>query len=165
VVLPVLAVRLSDSGAPRVSRRFDRDPLGAADEPSLERLRILVVDDDRDARELVSRLLEEAGATVELAGSAAEAIAKLASSVQDVLISDIGMPEVDGYELIRRVRTHPEEVTARTPAIALTAFARIEDRTKALQAGYQLHIAKPVQVAELVMAVASLARGSGLAPN
>jgi signal transduction histidine kinase/CheY-like chemotaxis protein len=165
VVLPVLAVRFSDSGAPRAGRQFDRDSLAAGDEPSLERLRILVVDDDRDARELLSRLLEEAGATVELAGSAAEAIAKLATSAQDVLISDIGMPEVDGYELIRRVRAHPEEVTATTPAIALTAFARTEDRTKALRAGYQLHIAKPVQVAELVTAVASLARGPRLPPD
>ena len=150
---PVLAVRLSDSGEQRAGRAFGRDSLGAADGPSLERLRILVVDDDRDARELLSRLLEEAGATVEIAASAEEALAKLAATAPNVLISDIGMPEVDGYELIRRVRAHPEELTATTPAIALTAYARKQDADAALGAGYDHHLPKPVAPADLIRAI------------
>jgi CheY-like chemotaxis protein len=126
---------------------------------------VLVVDDDRDARELLSRILEQAGAAVELAESAAEALAKLPRSRTDVLISDIGMPDADGYELIRRVRSLPSGDGAATPAIALTAFARSEDRTRALRAGYQLHIAKPVEPTELITAVASLAVRSSTVPR
>jgi signal transduction histidine kinase/ActR/RegA family two-component response regulator len=158
VVLPVMVVPAADAEESRPSPGVGGEIPADEDAPSLEHLRILVVDDDRDARELLSRLLEDAGATVELAGSAEEALAKLAVSTSDVVISDIGMPVVDGYELIRRIRALPEEEGASTPAIALTAFARTEDRTRALRAGYQLHIAKPVQLAELVSAVASLGR-------
>jgi signal transduction histidine kinase/ActR/RegA family two-component response regulator len=162
VILPVLAAHADrpDETAvlrehPRANRRVRLD----GDLPSLDRLRILVVDDISDARELLSLILEQAGAEVELAGSAAEALERLPQVRPDVLISDIGMPGADGYELIRRVRDLPAEAGARTPAIALTAFARTEDRTRALRAGYQLHIAKPVEPAELVTAVASLANG------
>ena len=162
VILPVLAAHADrpDETAvlrehPRANRRVRLD----GDLPSLDRLRILVVDDISDARELLSLILEQAGAEVELAGSAAEALERLPQVRPDVLISDIGMPGADGYELIRQVRDLPPEAGARTPAIALTAFARTEDRTRALRAGYQLHIAKPVEPAELVTAVASLANG------
>jgi CheY-like chemotaxis protein len=103
-------------------------------------------------------VLEQGGATVRLANSASEALGDLAGERFDVLISDIGMPDVDGYELIRRVRQLDGEPDRPTPAIALTAFARSEDRTRALRAGYQMHIAKPVEPAELVAAVAALAR-------
>ncbi|HVS66779.1 MAG TPA: ATP-binding protein [Thermoanaerobaculia bacterium] len=130
------------------------------DLPSLDRLSVLVVDDVRDARDLLSLILEQAGAAVTLAESADEAIEKLPEVRPDVLVSDIGMPGADGYELIRRVRGLPADAGARTPAIALTAFARTEDRTRALRAGYQLHIAKPVEPAELVTAVASLANSA-----
>jgi PAS domain S-box-containing protein len=119
---------------------------------------ILVVDDERDARELVRRLLVECDARVLTAASADEALPLLSADHRpDVLISDIGMPGVDGYEFIRRVRALGPDRGGAVPAVALTAFARSEDRTRAILAGYQMHVAKPVEPAELVAVVASLA--------
>jgi CheY-like chemotaxis protein len=100
--------------------------------------------------------LSQCGAEVSMARSAAEALKALESSAFDVIISDIGMPEVDGYELIRRVRALTAEGRGRIPAVALTAYARTEDRLQALRAGYQMHVPKPVELAELVTVVASL---------
>jgi CheY-like chemotaxis protein len=164
VTLPLMVVHVGE-GIAREHPRVSRGGGSEDDLPSLAALRVLVVDDDRDARELLSRILEQAGAAVELAESAAEALAKLPRSRTDVLISDIGMPDADGYELIRRVRSLPSGDGAATPAIALTAFARSEDRTRALRAGYQLHIAKPVEPTELITAVASLAVRSSTVPR
>ncbi len=124
---------------------------------ALAGLRLVIVDDERDARELLRRLLEERGCTVYLASTAGEAIALIRSVRPDVLISDIGMADVDGYELIRRVRSLPSEDGGLTPAVALTAFARSEDRTRALLAGFQAHIAKPVEPTELLAMIASAA--------
>jgi PAS domain S-box-containing protein len=119
----------------------------------LSNLVVLVVDDDPDSRDLVHRLLSDCGATVTPAASAAEALAATRNQRPDILISDIGMPEVDGYELLRSLRTTSE---IHCPAIALTAFARSEDRTRSLLAGYVAHVSKPVEAAELIATVAAV---------
>jgi CheY-like chemotaxis protein len=116
-----------------------------------------VVDDEPEARELMERLLVDCEAAVTTGASPAEALAHLRAERYDVLISDIGMPGADGYDLIRQVRALPAEAGGRIPALALTAFARAEDRTRAVLAGYQVHLAKPVEPAELVALVGSLA--------
>jgi CheY-like chemotaxis protein len=115
-------------------------------------LKVLVVDDEPDARELVHRYLMQCGATAALAASAAEAHEVLGTFRADVIISDIGMPEQDGYEFIRTVRSNGDK----TPALALTAFARADDRIRSIQAGFQSHLPKPVEPAELLTIVASL---------
>jgi PAS domain S-box-containing protein len=122
----------------------------------LDGLHVLVVDDEPDTRELLKAGLGQSGAEVTVAGSAAEAFEAMSAATPDLLISDIGMPGEDGYELIRRVRAQPEESGGRVPAIALTAYARVEDRMQALRAGYQMHVPKPVEMAELVAVAASL---------
>jgi signal transduction histidine kinase len=126
--------------------------------PSLRDVRILVVDNDRDGLDLVAAILINGGAAVRTALSAAEGLATLRAWRPDVLISDIEMPGEDGYTFIRRVRTIDPASLARTPAIALTAYGRIEDRLRTLSAGYSMHIPKPLDPAELVMVVASLVR-------
>jgi CheY-like chemotaxis protein/anti-sigma regulatory factor (Ser/Thr protein kinase) len=123
--------------------------------PALEGVRTLVVDDDRDALELATRLLEAQGAIVTAVASGEAAIASLDRADQDVLISDVSMPNVDGYQLIGRIRSS-EAPYSRLPAVALTAFARAEDRKRALLAGYDSHLSKPVDIGELVMEVAAL---------
>lgn len=123
----------------------------------LHGVKVLVVDDDPDARELVKQLLVECHADVTTAESAFEGLRLLPSFRPHVLVSDIGMPHCDGYEFMRRVRRLTLEDGGRTPAIALTAFARSEDRTMAMRAGYQVHVAKPIEPHELMVTVASLA--------
>jgi CheY-like chemotaxis protein len=120
----------------------------------------VVVDDEPDARALVTRLLERCGATVRAASSAEEALALIAAEPPDVLVSDIGMPHQDGYALIRRVRSLGVGHGGEVPAVALTAYARTEDRVRAVQAGFQTHVIKPVEPIELITMVASLARKS-----
>ena len=120
-------------------------------------LKLLVVDDDADARDFLERVLAECGATVSTTGSATEALALIERARPDLLVSDIGMPNVDGYELLRRIRALGQARGGRLPAIALTAFARSEDRTRALRAGFLAHVAKPVDPAELVATIASIA--------
>lgn len=125
-------------------------------------VRVLVVDDDADARALVKRLLEDRGANVQAAGSAGAAVELFRAGRPDVLVSDIGMPGEDGYSLLRRVRALEAEVGGTpVPAVALTAYARSEDRMKAVLAGFQMHVAKPVEPAELLAMVASLAGRAG----
>lgn len=119
-------------------------------------LRVLVVDDEADAREWIGRVLADAGADVRTAASAAEALRCLRAFRPQVLLSDIGMPGRDGYAFLADVRALPDPEVAGVPSIALTAFARAEDRGRALEAGYQLHLGKPVDEARLVAAVASL---------
>ena len=123
---------------------------------SLRGVRVLVVDDEADAREMVQRVLVNAGAEVSTAGSAAEALHLIETLRLDVLVSDVGMPGEDGYELIRKVRMLGEGA-GRIRAVALTAFARLEDRTKAMLSGYQMHLAKPVDARELIVTVGTLA--------
>jgi signal transduction histidine kinase/ActR/RegA family two-component response regulator len=131
--------------------------------PELTGLRILVVDDEADARTLARRVLEERGAHVTTVCSAAEAMATVdASRLPSVIVSDIGMPEQDGYDLIKQMRALPGDA-GRVPAVALTALARAEDRKRALSAGYQKHVSKPVDPAELVAVIASLVGRQALA--
>jgi PAS domain S-box-containing protein len=128
----------------------------AAELPRLDGVRVLVVDNERDARDLLVTILTQAGARVEAAATATDALEILRLKEQDLLISDIEMPSEDGYSLIRKVRTLEQGQNGRIPAIALTAHARAADRLRALSAGYQMHIPKPVEPAELVMAIANL---------
>jgi CheY-like chemotaxis protein len=118
----------------------------------LSNVRVLIVDDDGDAREMLRHVFQEYGATVELAASVMEALERLNETVHDVIISDIGMPDMDGYQLLRRVRSLDAKITA----VAVTAFADSEDRVRALQAGYNMHVAKPIEPEELIKAVAAL---------
>jgi PAS domain S-box-containing protein len=140
-----------------------RDDLAVSDarriahSPSLEGLRLLVVDDERDFRELVSVMLGRYGAVVKAAASAGEALVAVENWKPDVLVADIGMRDEDGYGLIRKVRALSSERGGSTPALALTAYTRTEDRLRALSAGYQIHLAKPITGPELATAVANLA--------
>src|SRR6185503_16329520 len=115
-------------------------------------VRVLLVDDDPDALDMLRRVLEESEAEVETALSAEDALERLGRQGFDVIVSDIGMPDRDGYELIAEVRKRG----LRVPALALTAFARKEDRTKALRCGYQAHLSKPVEIGELLATIGSL---------
>jgi PAS domain S-box-containing protein len=124
--------------------------------PSLDGMRVLVVDDERDTREMLRTLFEDCQAEVLTVGTAREALEAVDRWRPDVLVSDIGMPGEDGYALIERVRQRSPERGGDIPAVALTAYARSEDRMRSLAAGFQMHVAKPVEPAELVMVVASL---------
>ena len=125
---------------------------------SLRGVRVLLVEDESDARQLVSHVLEQRDAEVHAVASAAEALDGLEAFHPDVLVSDIGLPEVDGYQLIEQLRQKPAGEGGTVPALALTAFARTEDRTRALLAGYDMHLSKPVEPAELLATVSTLAR-------
>ena len=125
--------------------------------PNLVNLQLLVVDDDDDTRQFLIALLEEEGAMVRSASSVAEALVELESSWPDVLLSDIGMPGADGYELIARVREMEVLRGGMMPAIALTAYARESERQQALEAGFQMHLSKPVDVSQLIAGIANLA--------
>lgn len=125
---------------------------------SLNGLCIVAVDDNADSLELVSIILEGYGARVLVAQSASEAFDAIAQTYPDILISDIAMPEVDGYELIRQIRIQESQQGGFLPAIALTAYARDEERLLALDAGFQTHVSKPIEPIELVAVVAQFAR-------
>jgi PAS domain S-box-containing protein len=126
--------------------------------PRLDGVRVLVVDDDSDTRQMLKAVLSECHAEVITAASAAEAIKEIEQRKPDVLVSDLGMPEQDGFELIKQVReTESADNAARVPALALTAYAKAEDRVRALAGGYQVHLAKPVEPAEFLLVVANLA--------
>ncbi len=124
--------------------------------PRLDGLRVLVVDDEADARALVREVLTAQGADVHIAGSAEKAIRMFALVRPHVLVSDIGMPITDGYSLIQQVRARPRQHGGNTPALALTAYVRGEDAARAIEAGYQMHLSKPVEPAHLVAVVAKL---------
>lgn len=125
--------------------------------PELKGLRILIVDDEPDARELMTTVLEQCRAEVLTVASAAEMREKIEEFNPHILVSDIGLPEEDGYDLIRKVRAKEKKTNSkRVPAVALTAYARVEDRMKALAAGFQMHVPKPVEPAELAAVIASL---------
>jgi CheY-like chemotaxis protein len=124
---------------------------------SLAGIRVLVVEDEADAAAFLKQLLENQGAAVVVAPSAGEALDVLETTQLDILISDIGLPGMDGYQLLEEVRRREAADGGGVPAIALTAFARVEDKMRALRTGYQAHIAKPVESAELVATVASFA--------
>lgn len=153
VELPLAAV---DEDATGGRDREGRAEPGAHPAP-LDRVRLLLVDDDDDFRELLRMMLTQRGATVTAVNSAAEALEALKRSRQDVLVSDVGMPGTDGYELMREVRALPEEQNGRIPAMALTGYAADKDRGLAAAAGYQMHLSKPIDPAELTAALARLA--------
>ena len=118
---------------------------------------MVAVDDDADARKLLGTVLTRCHAKVTVVASAADALEAVRRERPDVLLSDVEMPGEDGYSLIAKVRALPPGEGGQTPAAALTAYARLEDRTKALRAGFQMHVPKPVEPAELVAVVANLA--------
>jgi CheY-like chemotaxis protein len=152
VHLPLAIVHPRDD-EPRVHPLASDIHLRDSARPSLHGLAILVVDDEPDSLGMVAQLLRSSGGAVSTAGSAAEALRLALARAFDVIISDVGMPGRDGYDFIKDCRARG--VTA--PAIALTAYARSEDRTKALSSGYQTHVAKPVEAAELLASVVALA--------
>ena len=123
--------------------------------PSLSGIHILIVDDDKDTRELLAQIIEGYEARVTTTASASEALSVLLQLQPDILLSDIAMPQEDGYSLIRKIRSQPGDIQ-RIPAIALTAFAHDEDKKQALEAGFQQHFVKPVNPTELVSAVCRL---------
>jgi signal transduction histidine kinase/CheY-like chemotaxis protein len=149
VDLPIPAVHVGPPDA--------RLALPAPAAPALDGVRVLVVDDERDARDVMTTVLESHNAEVVAAASAEEALAALADATPDVLVCDIGMPGEDGYALIRKIRGRETEHGGRLPAAALTAYTRFEDRTRALLAGFQIHLPKPIEPDELVAVVANLA--------
>jgi CheY-like chemotaxis protein len=161
VLLPLaIAHQHEAAGAAAPERQHPRVPSGLPAEcpPGLQRARVVVVDDEKDSRALVKRILEDCGAVVEMASSAEEGMAAVTRQPPDVLISDIGMPGTDGYQFIRALRALEESKGGKVPAIALTAFARSEDRQRAMLAGFDMHIVKPIEPAELIAVVARLAR-------
>jgi CheY-like chemotaxis protein len=150
VKLPISAVRQDSRFKPAQKPSLDAV---IADHHELVGMKILVVDDERDTCELLRFVFNECGAIVEVANSAKEALELFDTWQPDILVSDIGMPDIDGYELIRAIRN---ERASRIPAVALTALARIDDRIKVLNAGYQMHVSKPVEPVELISIVSSL---------
>jgi signal transduction histidine kinase/CheY-like chemotaxis protein len=158
VTLPLTTMPGVSEERPKAAPRHGgaRPPAVWADE--LAGVTVVVVDDQRDARDLIVRVLGDAGARVLTAASADAALDLVENERPDVLISDIGMPDTDGYELLRRVRALGAERGGHVPAVALTAFVRADDRTRALRAGFLVHVPKPVEASELVATVAGLAR-------
>jgi CheY-like chemotaxis protein len=146
---------------PRQHPATSKAPPIVSDTLQLVGIKVLVVDDEADARILIHRVLAQCNAEVLTAPNAAEGLAMIQQHKPHVLISDIGMPETDGYQFLRQVRQLPPEQGGNTPAVALTAFARSGDRTRAMMAGYQVHIAKPIEAQELLATVGSLAGRTG----
>ena len=157
IELPLSVMRtLADADAPSVHPRALPMQAKFHEQVRLAGVKVLVVDDEPDARDLIRWVLEDNGATVYVAASGEEARQVLEAKRPDVMLSDIGMPIQDGYALMTEIRRAGNDV----PAVAITAFARSEDRTRALLAGFQMHIAKPVEPAELLASVAVLAHGA-----
>jgi len=165
VRLPLAATREGHSQADQPPVRYLHQAVAGNLQTQLEEelagVRVLVVDDEVDTRELLTVILRQSGAEVRAVSSTSQGIEVFKEWRPDVLVSDIGMPERDGYELIHELRALKPEQGRDTPAIALTAYARSEDRLKALRSGFQSHVAKPVEPAELVATIAGLARTYG----
>ena len=156
IPLTILDPRRDD--VPRVHPRSTPERQGQIVVGELRGIRVLAVDDERDALSLVSEALEAAGARVRAADSAEEALTQLEAEVPDVLVADLGMPGIDGLQFIQRVRAHENPSLRAVPAAALTAYARSDDRMKALRAGFHIHLSKPIDPAELVTTIAALAK-------
>jgi PAS domain S-box-containing protein len=158
ILLPHIAPEQAGEAPPRPPAAGSA---AAAEEAcvTLHGVRVLVVDDQDDARELLERVFTECGAEVETVASAAAALEAIRRNRPDVLVSDLGMPGEDGYELVRRLRSLPPDLGGAIPAAAVSALARPEDQKRALEAGYQVHVAKPVEASELLAAVAKLVAG------
>jgi len=163
VELPDASSAVANNTPPAGAESHAVDDVGADEAPqSLAGLRVLLVDDEPDARLLLTAVLEQRGAVVSAVATASEALSALPGFGPHILVSDIGMPDEDGYSLMRKVRALDPDRGGRVPAVALTAYAREEDRLRALLAGYQVHVAKPVNPSELVAVVVGLA---GVSPN
>lgn len=158
VKLPLMIVHAFEEPERRVHPRSRTMPRTGTASHNLSGVRVVAVDDDRDALLLVSEVLEAAGAHVMTAHSAAQAISLVEAERPDVIVTDLGMPQMDGFQLISQLRKHDDPKVRDLPAAALTAYARSEDRLRALRAGFQMHLAKPVEPAELVVTVAVLAK-------
>jgi CheY-like chemotaxis protein len=150
--------RLRTEDDDRPIRRVER-PSTDIRVPVLDGVTVLVVDDEVDALIMVREILEATGARVITADSAEEALNILEISQPDVLLADVGMPRVSGFELMDQIRRSPNPRIRNLPAAALTAYARSEDRANTLRSGFQLHMAKPIDPSELMAAVASLVKG------
>ena len=155
VQLPLSIMQLQDQSSARIHPTTEVEPGEILSLPRLEGVHVIVVDDEADARDLLRTVLEAQGARVTSFASAEDALAALKTIKPTVLICDVGMPKMDGYQLIREFRAE-ESRSERIPALALTAFARAEDRKRSLVAGYQAHLVKPFDVGELVLVVADL---------
>jgi hypothetical protein len=155
VQLPLSIVQLEEESSQRAQPTAETQPGELVPLPQLEGIHVFVVDDEPDAREILERVLRDQGAQVTSFTSAAELLTALKATKPTVLISDIGMPEMDGYQLMRALRAGESRV-GRIPALALTAFARADDRKRSLLAGYQAHMAKPFDVSELILVIADL---------
>jgi CheY-like chemotaxis protein len=150
-------------GAVPVARPADSAPPGAA--APLQGVQLLVVDDDQDALDMLSLLLGEAGASVRTATSAAEALTLLRWIRPDVLLSDLAMPDEDGYSLIRSLRALERPSGRRTPAVALTAYVRVQDRARAVDAGFDVFVEKPVDPDELLSVIGGLVDSGARRPR
>jgi PAS domain S-box-containing protein len=157
VSLPLTVLHPQEEPWERVHPQSKPRDLPSIPAISLNNVSVLVIDDELDARNLLKLLLESAGAVVYLAQSAEQGMEHLLTKSVDVLICDIGMPDVDGYSLMRRIRALDDSQKSEVAAVALTAYARLEDRTEAMSAGFQNHLPKPVEPAELLAVVQSLA--------
>ena len=155
VDLPLAQERRDPARAEERRREVERRR-SRSDSIRLDGLHVLLVEDDEDSRKLLGTILKRYGARVTSTMSAKEALSVFEGELPDLLISDIGMPDEDGYELIRKLRSAPPDKGGLTPAIALTGYASRKDRERALTAGYQQHIAKPVEQADIITAVAAL---------
>ena len=158
VTLPLLNAPAADDGAGATTGELVNQPSRRG---GLEGLRVLVVEDETDTRELIAFALIASGADVKTSARAVEALAMMKEWEADVLVSDIGMPEVDGYDFIREVRRREADTGGSLPAVALTAYAGVEDHRRAVAAGFQTHLAKPLDPAELVSVVSALAGRAG----
>ncbi|HVG20400.1 MAG TPA: response regulator, partial [Blastocatellia bacterium] len=166
VRLPILSVRGAEERPPQSANEAAVEgaehsaasggDLTTGDIPKLDGVRILVVDDEEDARKMLEIMLIQFGAEVKVSDSAQEALKALEHWKPDVLVSDIGMPNEDGYSLIHKVRALGPERGGQIPAVALTGYSRMEDRSQLLAAGYQVHLSKPVILCELARTIASL---------
>jgi CheY-like chemotaxis protein len=132
------------------------DVAEAIELPELRNIRVLIIDDEADGRTLVAHILQDRGASPVCISSAEEALEALGREHFDVLLSDIGMPNMDGYQLIREVRRLDKSRTKPIPAIAITAYARPEDRQRSLLAGFHMHLSKPIEPRELIASIAGL---------
>jgi CheY-like chemotaxis protein len=155
VELPLAEERRDPARAEERKREVERRS-SRRDAVRLDGVHVLLVEDDDDSRKLIGTMLKRYGARVTSTKSAAEALNVFTDDVPDLLISDIGMPDQDGYELIQKLRAMPADKGGLTPAIALTGYASRKDRERALSAGYHQHLAKPIEQTEMIAAIAAL---------